>query len=134
MEKLGYKEALLLVKAIDKIANDTYKASNYLAHNYLVKQYEATKEKSIDTTLGKLTLRQVQTTAGEEVAKLEKEIADRKANLAYMKSLDKDTIVYTSASIVATPNDDAKKEAKALLKDIIATIDNATLTNKFNKQ
>jgi hypothetical protein len=131
-----YKDALLLLKAIDKIASDTYTASNYLAFTQLLKQYETTegKTKSIDTTFGKLTLRKTQTTAKQEIEKLEKSIKNDKEKLAYMKTLDKDTIVYTNTTIVATPNEDAKKEAKNLLKDIISTIDNATLTNNFKKQ
>jgi hypothetical protein len=132
----NYKDALLLLKALDKVANDTYKASNYLALTQLLKQYEATegKTKSVDVNLGRLTLRQTQSTAKQEIEKLEKSIANDKEKLAYMKSLDKDAIVYTSTTMVATTNDKAMKEAKDLLKEVIATINNATLTNNFNKQ
>lgn len=136
MEKYNFKDAFMILKAIEKTCKDIYDSKSEI----IVKQLENTDNKQYRSEYGLFNLKSnaektTKVYTEEEKAKVE-ELQDKIAELqAQIDRLGTTQITKEAYnSLVYRKNSNAENEANRLLADLIDTIGNATMKKAANKQ
>lgn len=136
MEKYNFKDAFMILKAIEKTCKDIYDSKSEI----IVKQLENTANKQYRSDYGLFNLKSnaektTKVYTEEEKAKVE-ELQDKIAELqAQIDRLGTTQITKEAYnSLVYRKNSNAENEANRLLADLIDTIGNATMKKAANKQ
>jgi len=129
LSNLNTKDKMLILKAIAKIAQNTYDDNTTFILNQVLK--EGTKENEFGQFSKRhynaKTVIAIIKEKEDKMAKLKQEIID-------LRTLPEDTIMTEAYdTLVGSYTNAAEEEAKALLKDLIKDLDSKRLTNSFNK-
>ena len=125
----GYKDNVLLLKAIHELTGRLYKENVSNICNYV------TKYGNYNSTFGQFYKRRNKSKTVADIIE-DKQDKIRKLNeeLAELKILDKNTIIKEETIVLnARLTEETKEEAKVLLKDVINNIKNKTINNKYVK-
>lgn len=130
-----FKDAFMILKAIEKICKDIYDSKSEI----IVKQLEKTVDKQYKSNYGLFSLRHnaektIKEYTEEEKAKIKELQAQIQILQAQIDILGTEKVVKESYnSLVYRKNGNAEKEANELLADLIATIGNATMKKAASK-
>ena len=125
----GYKDNVLLLKAIHELTGRLYKENTSNICNYITKygNYNSTFGQFYKRRNKSKTFEDVITDNQDKIKKLNEELAE-------LKTLDKNTILKEETIVLNSRlSEEAKEEAKVLLKDVIDNIKNKTINNKYAK-
>lgn len=124
-----FKDAFMILKAIEKTCKDIYDSKSEI----IVRQLENTTDKQYRSDYGLFNLKTnaektIKEYTKEEKAKIEELQAQINMLQAQIDILGTEKVVKeTYHSLVYHKNGNAEKEANELLKDLIDTIGNATM-------
>lgn len=127
--KYEFKDAFMILKAIEKTCKDIYDSKS----DIIIRQLENTEEKQYRSEYGLFNLKNnaektIKEYTEEEKAKIEELQAQINILQTQIDILGTEKVVKEAYnSLVYHKNTTAEKEANELLKDLIATIGNATM-------
>lgn len=136
MKKYSFKDAFMIIKAIEKICKEIYDSKS----ETIVKQLENTESKQYKSDYGLFSLQNNAEKTIKEYTKEEKaEIEELQAQINILQAqidiLGTEKVIKESYnSLVYHKNGNAEKEANELLKDLIDTIGNTTMKKVASKQ
>lgn len=138
MEKYNFKDAFMILKAIEKTCENIYNSKSEI----IVKQLENTDGKKYRSEYGLFSLKNnaekiVKEYTEEEKAQFDEiqmQIDRLKIEQAKLGTIRIEKEAYNSLVYHKDNNGNAQNEANILLADLIDTIGNATMKKAANKQ